>query len=176
MRSWQVTPKSTDHTDGTEMENLGSYGNGSVTDTNILEENAMSPEDNMQDKENTAKDKKERKRRLINSSSNYVEHFKEADWSPLISSTADASFVMLMALCVTNGGFLALVLLGIRYWNKTENVITKEGSDGPDTNQTTPAAADELIKQLQESQIDIAPKNTVIGPKAITKETYYKKE
>ncbi len=99
-------------------------------------------------------DEEEKKRRLSNGSSqNYVTHVeKEADWSPLISSTADASFVMLMALCVTNGGFLALVLLGIRYWNKTENVITKEGSDGLDTNQKTPTAADEVMKQLQASQ------------------------
>jgi hypothetical protein len=107
-----------------------------------------------QDKKDADEDEEEKKRRLSNngSSQNYTHVEKEADWSPLISSTADASFVMLMALCVTNGGFLALVLLGIRYWNKTENVIKKEGSDGPDTNQTTPAAAAELMKQLQASQ------------------------
>jgi hypothetical protein len=89
-----------------------------------------------------------RRKRESGSSQNYVTHVKEADLSPLISSTADASFVIFMALCLTNGGFLALALLGIRYWNKTENVTKKEGSDGPDTNQKTPTT-EELMNQLR---------------------------
>jgi hypothetical protein len=113
-------------------------------------QNIPTPQETDEEKQKRLAEEEERKRN--NGGSQNTTHTEvKFDWSPLGASAAEISFLITASLIVTNGALFALMLLGIKYWNTTENVTKTEGGNGQADNAQQTAAFKQLLEQ-QEAQ------------------------
>jgi hypothetical protein len=158
-------PQATAHvTDEIEMDELRPLLSEKTKESETQPNYSSKPEPTAPYKDEEDKEDEEEKKRKRNngSSTNVITHVKEFDWSPLGASVADISFLMAASLLITNGGFFALIILGIKYWNKTEHVTKSEG--GNERISETEAA--KIKAQIQDQKPNAYPSNSPQKPDA----------